>query len=285
MFRINLWLQNRARCILTFILMIIASTSIDSSAGSKKIIWQSREQYVALEPQYKNENNQKPAPNSHPFNLEEEQLRVMLSGIATRITSAEAISAVFTSESLNALVPQLKNALKQASPNEDITFAVIGLHRSFIGFAKSPKVTAGRLFVQDGKLNIIFGQLQKDVNEKVDRRLDPFTPGERAAAIPAEWEILPPKELPTELFRRDWVVFGKQWNKPSQPGDTSAVPNKSIKPSDATLQNVKEGILPKQNIDYRGIAERLIILNELRDKRLISDEEYKSKRLGILNEL
>jgi hypothetical protein len=35
----------------------------------------------------------------------------------------------------------------------------------------------------------------------------------------------------------------------------------------------------------RSPVERLTILNELKDKGLISDEEYRSKRMKILNEL
>ena len=35
----------------------------------------------------------------------------------------------------------------------------------------------------------------------------------------------------------------------------------------------------------KGIEERLMILNDLRNKKLITDEEYRTKRMDILNDL
>jgi hypothetical protein len=41
----------------------------------------------------------------------------------------------------------------------------------------------------------------------------------------------------------------------------------------------------KRNLDTRSPADRLNTLNELKDKGLISVEEYREKRLEILNGL
>jgi len=41
----------------------------------------------------------------------------------------------------------------------------------------------------------------------------------------------------------------------------------------------------KRDIDTRSTAERLIILNELKNMGLVSEEEYRNKRLEILNGL
>ena len=62
--------------------------------------------------------------------------------------------------------------LAEAAPDEDVTFAVIGMHRGLgVGlfgrdlFAKSQKATTGRVFYFNGRLNIIFGVIHKDIQQ------------------------------------------------------------------------------------------------------------------------
>lgn len=284
MLRFKTWSQKTAVCILMCTLCLIVATADNSVAGSRNTLWQSREQFTALETQ-ENSGGKQPAPNSHPVTISRDQLVSMLSSLDVRPSAGEPVSPLFTSESLDVLVPQLQTALQQATPGEDVTFAVIGLYRSLMGLAKSPKVTTGRLFVQDGRVNVIFGLIQQDVNERVDRRLEPFTPGTRTAPLPGEWRLLPPAGLPVELVRKDWVVFGTGWLPPVAPVVETAPPDVAIKPSTAVAPVPERRGLQPQGPDRRSPADRLMILNDLRGKGLISDEEYRTKRQSILNEL
>lgn len=265
--------------LVVLLMVLLTSVSAAMAAGST-ILWQSRDQFVALAP-LEGEQGQKTLPNGHPAVISRERLDAMLSSLEIRTMPGEPVSQLFTRESLDVLVPQLQSALQQAGPKDDVTFAVIGLYRAFMGLGKTSRVTAGRLFVEHGRINIIFGQVQQDFKEREDRRLAPFTPGERSAPLPGEWRLVPPAGPEVELVRRDWVAFGEGWQAPVEPAPAAAlaVPHASAVPRNAPPNPGKAGETG------RPLAERLIILNDLKDKGLISDEEYKAKRLNILNEI
>ena len=137
-----------------------------------------------------------------------------------------------------------------------------------------PRVTTGRLFVRNGRLNLIVGLAQRDVNEREDRRLAPFTPGSRKTAAAGEWQLHVPTE-PTgyTMVRHDWVTVATNWQPLPSAESPPTVPS-----------NHAPAVL-KQREQSRSLAERLTTLKELKNKGLITDEEYRSKRLQILNEL
>jgi len=172
---------------------------------------------------------------------------------------------------IQVLAPHLQKALKQAAPGQDVVFAVLGLHNALYGLAKSPRVTTGRVFFKAGKLNLIVGLVQKDVNEREDRRLSPFTPGSRQKQASGEWALL----ADTPLVRGDWLVFSEDWQAPVVPSAVvekkeAAVPAAAVQPA-------------KRSEEIRKPAERLIILKELKEKGLITEDEYRAKRQEILN--
>lgn len=257
--------------------MLVVMTVTGARASDRTMLWQSRDQFVALEGQG-SEAGQKAKPNSHPVSFPQDRLKAMLASLEVRPSATDPAASLFTVESIDILAPHLQAALKQAGPGEDVTFAIIGLYHSFIGIAKSPKVTTGRLFVRDGRVNLIFGLVQKDFNDREDRRLDPLTPGARAAALPGEWRLIPRAGEQVEMLRRDWVAFGPGWQAPVVASPAAAPPAAAAAPG--APQTVA-----RPADDRRSPVDRLIILNELKSKGLISDEEYNAKRSSILNEL
>jgi hypothetical protein len=180
---------------------------------------------------------------------------------------------LLTRSAVDALAPYLQQALQQASATEDVTFAVIGLHDALYGLAKSPKVTTGRAFYTSGQLNIIFGIIQQEVRDRDDRRLYPFTPGSRQKTAEGEWTLLPlTSQSGYSQIRKDWLTFGNEWQAPA--------------PQTAVVDQRAPAAQPeKRIIDPRKPADRLNTLKELKEKGLISEEEYRAKRLDILNGL
>lgn len=260
---------------------IIAMTCIlicsSSSADARQDLWQSRDQFVALEPQER-ASDAPPVPNSHPADLSLESLSAQLASITVRPADTGKATPLFTSPAVQTIAPHLQQALHLAAPNQDVTFAVIGLHDSLYGFAKSPHVTTGRIFYQGGRLNLIVGLMQQEVNEREDRRLHPFTPGSRQQATAGEWALLPqPGQDAFSLVRKDWAAFDDGWRSPVTP---APVAERQATP--AVDPSVQPG---KFKSDPRLPAERLTTLKELRDKGLISAEEYRVKRLEILDGL
>ena len=256
------------------VLLMLYSTSY---ASDSRQIWQSRDQFVALEHQ------DYPASatvisNNHPVEISPDRLTAILASIEFNSADSEKPEQLFTNQSLEVLVPQLVKGFHQAASGEDVTFAVIGLHKSLFGFAKSPKVTTGRAFYTGGRLNIIFGLVQKDFNEREDRRLSPFLHGNRQKTSEGVWSILPHTgQNGFTLVRKDWVRFSDEWRASvaQQPVAPQGIPSSQAAPVQPE----------KLHSDTRKPAERLTTLNELKDKGLISEEEYRSKRLEILNGL
>ena len=256
------------------------------------MIWQSRDQFVALTPQDYGTAGSRPLPNDHPAQLTAERLSEFLLSIDVRETAADKPVALFTPSSAQIVTPYLQQAFNQATPGEDVTFAVIGLHTSLFGFAKSPKVTTGRIFYQGGVLNLILGLVQKDVNEREDRRLSPFTPGSRVKTSQGEWTLQPRTGQATfALLRRDWLK-----SVPALPLPAELPPPEKMSPLSAAPPPVPKAVsLPTMTpapvlqapkaVDARGPAERLLLLTELKDRGLIKEEEYVSKRAEILKGL
>lgn len=246
---------------------------VPAAAAERRMLWQSRDQFVALEPQDAVKTGSA-ALNEHPAAITDAQLATLLATLQFRATESAATEPLFTRNTLETLTPQLTLGLGKAAPGEDITFAVIGLHDALYGLTKEPRVTTGRLFVRNGRLNLIIGLAQQDVNEREDRRLAPFTPGSRKAEAAGEWRLqVPTEQTGYTMVRRDWVTVATDWQ-----------PRPSVdSPSTAPLKQAPA--VPNQREQLRSPAERLTILKELKTKGLITDEEYRSKRLQILNEL
>lgn len=248
-----------------------------AAAAERRLLWQSRSQFVALEPQDAGVTGPAP-PNEHPATVTGEQLATQLAALQFRATEHAATEPLFNRETLEILVPQLLLGLRQATPGEDLTFAVISLHEALYGLAREPRVTTGRVFITDGRLNLIVGLVRQDVNEMEDRRLAPFIPGSRKTVASGRWLLQTPLQPPGfTLSRRDWATVAIGW----QPLTAPQQPSPAITPqSPPQLQSS-----PPPRDPARSPAERLTTLNELKDKGLITDEEYRSKRLQIINEL
>lgn len=254
------------------LLLMLFSPAAHALEGRQ--LWQSRDQFVALERQGSVQYEPAPA-NDHPYEISPDRLGAILASIGIAPADNGNSGQIITSQSLEVLVPQLVQALRQAKRDEDVTFAIIGLHKSALGFANSPKVTTGRIFYQGGQLNIIFGLVQKDFNEREDRRLAPFTPGSRQNVAAGEWTLQPqPGQRGYNQIRKDWLTFSDDWQAP-------------LRQRPVAGENIpaKTEALPARSSDARTPGERLTTLKELRAKDLITEDEYRIKRQEILQGL
>jgi hypothetical protein len=266
---------NLVRCALVAISMLLVGSSY-AVASDTKVLWESRDQFVKIESQDAVKGGTE-IPNNHPADISQERLWEVLGAIELRAEDSKKPVPLFTRNSLENLVPLLQDGLRQASPKEDVTFAVIGLYSSAYGLTKSPKAVSGRMFYQGGKLNLIVGKTQFEVNERQDRRLDPFTPGSREYPAEGDWTLLPqPGQPALAMLRKDWLVFANDWKPTAAPAAGGEKGGESSEPS--ALNQLFKGKASKT-------ADRLAVLKELRDKGLITEEEYRGKRLMILNEL
>ena len=249
-----------------------------SEEGRVRKIWQAREQYVALDPQ-DHPAGVAVAANDHPADLSVERLRSAFAAIEVHLSGKDIFVSLFNEPELEILSKKIKEGLIQARPEEDVTFAVIGQHSVLMGLMKERSITGGRVFCQDGRLNIIFGDLLRDVKENEDRRLFPFIAGSRVTTVGGTWTLASkPGSEPFTLKRQDWVQFPLASPQAAVAAPTpSNVPAPSFTPPAAPVN----GVAP---VD-KSTEERLRTLDELHRKNLVTDEEYRAKRREILDGL
>jgi uncharacterized protein YceK len=252
--------------------------SVTTSESEAKQLFKSREQYVRIVKQ-DGAKGVKVPPNEHPVSLDEDQIRNALSTLEITIPGNSKSTPVFTKPELDTLGKYLSQGLAQATPEEDVAFALVGDHRTAFGLAKEPKYTSARVFYRDGKLNLIFGKIHEDYKQYVDRRLYPLAPGSRTVPSVHKWQLLGQPDQDFYMSsggqRTDWVVLDlASMEARSAMGEKASA---SQAPSVSGDQPFSAG--------QKSVEERLQILNELKSKKLITEEEYQQKRLDILKEL
>jgi hypothetical protein len=262
--------------------LVAAITCAADAPRDVIVLWSANDQWVKIEPQ----DDAAASPNDHPAQLASEAISSALAALRIRIvdedTAAEAQRSVFTADELGNLAPRIASGLAKAGPRQDVTFSTIGSHRRAAGgLVKDPGVNAGRVFYVDGKINVIFGELQSGYRKRsvYGQRTEDFTPrrqGSRSKAAEHEWVLAarPGVELHSNAggVRNDWVEI-----------DAAALASGAAAVSQAPAAATPEGpVATKSGVD---LEQRLKTLKELRDKNLISEEAYRAKMQELLSEL
>jgi len=251
--------------------------SITSNKDSK-VLFKSRDQYVRIVPQ-DSVKGSKVSANGQPVSLDEEQVRMALRSLEFMTPGKDSSSLVFEKPELDVLSRYLSAALAQAGPEEDVAFAVVGDYLAVYGLAKEQMYTSGRVFYRDGKLNIIFGAIHGKYWANADRRLYPLDPGSRFKTSPHTWALLGQVDQAfyagPEGQRTDWVVLDL-----ASMEARAAMGEKAAATQSPGMPGPQSGY-----VNQKTVEERLQTLNDLKSKKLITDEEYEKKRLEILKEL
>jgi hypothetical protein len=289
----EIWPQPTSRLPIVVLLLIqltlvllLATAGETQAAGETRYLWQSRDQFVAIQQQ--DSNGAAVSANDQPAMFSSDQLRAMLNELQFVEAGKEKPLPVFNEPEREILVELLREGLSTAGPQEDVTFAVIGQFPTLFGLAKERKVTTGRVFSAQGKLNIIFGIVHREINDKEDRRLAPFTPGSRSRTAKLEGRLsIPADERAAAMKRADWLTLSPK-SMPAVPSKPVVSPLMTDQPEpQPPTTNRRDGMNRQATPTKQGksAGERIKILNELKDEKLITDDEYRSKRLEILNEL
>ncbi len=204
--------------------------------------------------------------NAHPFIVSVGGLQQMLAKLKVKGTVSGDPQPVFTSAELVEYSSHLVAALAKAGPKEDVTFATAG-SRGIFG-AYSPKsFTTGRIFVRDAQLNIIFGTVHErnDSGQMGVGAARSITPGTRKQKLESGWSMMPDGARVADQ-RPDWVLI-----------DTTAIPvAASPLPSVAPVSTESS---------IQEIEDKLRLLEQLKTKGLITEEEYGERRRSILQRI
>lgn len=287
-----------------------------AQAEPDSILWEGDDQAILLVSQ----DDEAALPNDHPLAMAPDDIESMLSGLRLRYADQEPEAtpvAVFTREQIEILGEAVASGLARARPSQDITFSVIGSHRLSLGaFARRNRLTAGRLFHRDGRLNVIFGEIQspyrkKNVYGQVDEDFYPREYGSRVSA--EEHDAILVTSASASLHRGqdgvrgDWVVIdpdlasAEPTPSPS-PVEVTAPVASEPEPSPAesppaaapaspapalrdTSEQPEESARQPKSDDTNDIEQRLETLRRLREKGLISEEAYRKKMDDILEDL
>jgi hypothetical protein len=263
--------------------LVAAVTCAADTPRDVIVLWSANDQWVKVEPQ----DDAAAPPTDHPAQLASEAISNALAALRIRVvdedTATEAQRSVFTAEELRNLAPRIASGLAKAGPAQDVTFSTIGSHpRAAGGLVKDPGVNAGRVFYDDGKINVIFGELQSGYRKRsvYGQRTEDFTlrqQGSRTQAAEHEWALAarPGVDLHSNAggVRNDWVKI-----------DSAAAVSQAPTPATPALApGSAEG--PAVTKSSADLEHRLKTLKELRDKKLISEEAYRAKMQELLSEL
>ncbi len=231
----------------------------DASVVSRTL-WESSEfQYVKIV------NSDIPnAANSHPAGVSEADMRTLLSSlyVTERVLLKRVDNPIFSIGEQQVLSNALSRGLSLANAGEDVNFVTIGSHPSSLGNAR--KTNTGRVFIQNGKLNIIFGILHetyykrdKATQQEIDRRTNPLAPGWRtdptakiSGQIALDSGLNFYQDPRTGKERRDWLVIdiatvlATARNKELDAADGALSPEmrEAIARNSQTVRNLKQDI-------------------------------------------
>ena len=129
-------------------------------------IWKKGKQYIAIVQTIsvigRNKKN-----TIHPINISENTISNSFSKIKYRIKHKKGKKKgdpipVFSDGNIDLLSRKIPEALKQTNKNQDILFEVFQLRKKFWILPTTVDTTAGYLFIEPGKINIIFEKINED---------------------------------------------------------------------------------------------------------------------------
>ena len=227
--------------------------------------------------------------NQHPATIDASALATQLAAVQT--SARDGTEALFAEEELSGFVPVVARALSLAKPADDVL--LLSTARRGGRLAAATGITA-RLFVQGDALNLVVNDTRLAfINDYRNSRMQPkFVYGSRVHEAKAS---LRSASAPSK--RGDWVaipVAGLMASSSAIAATTQAAPPAAgARPAPvaaaavapATVAPVTPAAPDSRAAIGEEIEQRLTTLKRLRDKNLISEEEYQQKRREVLQKL
>ena len=220
-------------------------------------------------------------PNSHPVQLDPEQLTKALTAIQGR--PFKDTKPVFSKDEVKRLVPAIIAGLRAASPDQELAFVSTGQH-AWTGLVAPVLGNSGRIFYADGRLNLIFGMLHNDFplnqgnrdNASFTARPDVKINFGSRSSMTQGIEITGVTEGEAKLVRNDWIAITVGPAAAATAAAPASSSNRAASPAASD---------PGTDAFYSKQEGRLKALQRLRDQGLITDAEYQAKRAQIVKDL
>jgi hypothetical protein len=196
------------------------------------------------------------APNQHPAVIDAEVLRQQLARVRFDVR-ADVTEALFDTTELAELVEPLAQALASAAPEDDLL--LLSSSRRGGGIFVQPMGVTARLFVQGGSLQVIVNDARYEfMNNYIGSR------------VPAP--------------RPDWLALPLVATAAPAPAAT-VLPAAAAPAVPAPAAAAAPPLRPRDPGFADEVEQRLTTLKRLRERGLITEEEYQQKRKEILQQL
>lgn len=269
--------------------------------------WSETDDYVKLDPV--NANNQ------HPVTFSPEQLQNLLAHFYKKEANKDP-APFFSDDEVKRLSTWLIPVFNKSKTGDDVLFGTSYRPGSFLLIPRV--VNAGRLFVENNRLNLLIGMCGEPMDMPYQRSR-PLNHGSRIKPVnDVSCELIPGNGAERVNNRPDWLsldiptglatrpngdlTFAPVGPKttfqaaPTAPGTASPAVPAANKPA-TTFQSPAAGkpaavapaapvaapVLPAAPLSKA--EERLQLLKRLKDNGLINDAEYEQKRASILKDL
>ena len=300
--------------------IVISLLSFSSAAFAKDdtVYWKSGlYSYFKYEKQDSNKFGQ----NDHPVELKSDEIVNSLKALEfteKKLFSGETIKSVFTIAQVNLIGKQLAKGLRNAKPGQDIIFVLVGSNPKLI-LLNQKYFSTGRAFYKDGKLNIIIGEYLLLRNDELERVFDPgdnravsysFNFGSRTRqsnkfkgtilTVPGFENMKTAKR-----FRHDWFMLDVELAAQAYLAKIEALMNpvsrgeqqiqaeaaklarerREMRAEMARMRKEMKQINSGSGPSSKTPEERIVTLDQLLTKDLITQEEYDIRRKEILNDI
>lgn len=204
----------------------------------------------------------------HPQQLDPAAVSALLKQIKIRRSRGEP-ELLFDddhADELREFSAWLSEGLALAGPDNDLLFHYP--QNRGLGLIRENLMTTGRVFVSDGKLNIIFGDIQEYYEGQWLRAklLPKFKAASRKQAVLQGREVVNTTNAKlASPARKDWVQIS-----------LTAVPASAARRADGG---------PAAAPAPASASDRLLKLKDLHDKGLITNDEFEAKRKQIIDGL
>jgi hypothetical protein len=242
------------------------------------------------------------AVNQHPVHFSAEQLTRLLGQFYKRVGNKEPVP-YFSQDEISRIAPRLVPLFAKSKPSEDLDF---GTSFNDSGLFLIPrKLNAGRLFVENGQLNLIIGQCasEQDISylqfygkyreldhgnrtKPVDKLGCELLAGNNTERVNnrADWlrldinAALTTNAVPMFPSSSKTLTFGMTAPNPVASSAPVQAPSMDTNPTEAATRAIP--VTPATESE-----ERLMTLKHLHDKGLITDAEYEQKRAAVIKGL
>ena len=298
---------------------IIQADLLPDFGANDEDLWKSGANlYIRLTDQDQSKKDVTP-PNQHPVQLNANQVSSALEALEAWSSGGffkkKQLKSLFSLQQSRLLGQYISASLSSARPDQDIVFVLARSEKKYM-VIQNTGYTGGRVFYLDGKLHLIIGDYDNEgdrFKETVERShgvtetRQYFKQGRRAKSAGFKGSIVTRAGVNPHVdgkkTRRDWIEIDleqtasvylaeKKEQEPEEPVTSEAMQAEAARMArERREMRLELAKMRKEMKSSTGgnstqtIEQRLTTLQELRDKELISAEEYEQKREQLLGEI